>query len=845
MKLFLRGLRPKASIGRFLWLGTMLILVVFEAFRFKRILNISRFDSLPTSLDMTALLLLIPLGLLAVLPTLYYDVLLNKKLQTNFPRRNILENSWIVNTFNHFIGVPTITDRALRLAFWDQEKRAGKTLGEITSFIPYMLSGLSFFSILTFILSFVCPLVGGLRFLPWFLLLSSFSLPILSFLFGKNEVLLSAKLGVSDKLSLFLISFLEHGLAFVIFLEVGRLIIASSVPVFPLLAIYLFAYVLGRISFIPGGIGSFDLIAMTSLSLYGVRPEEAFLWLLLFRLVYHLVPFLVSLVLLIDHHGNRLSQKYNDIPRNLFLDLLLLLSVFLTRFFGIFLVLSALVPQSLSSVAWLKALNPIHGQLLWQFPSIILGLCFILIARALNDRVERIFKIALIWIAITFVYINILSISWFASFLLVLVFLAICAVRPLLKRQQFIYSWEDRTKDALLIFLLLIVLLTLAGVLLPYRSFQGHHVIALRYYLYHLGLILFGTSLVTLFYLILVRLLNGKRRLPGEAFEVQRYKDILEQFYGNEAAGLAFIGDKRLYWYQVDGNDKMVFQFGISNKKCIIMGEPVGNLVFQEEALAQFMTDADALNYELVFYQVGQDLTLLLHDYGYDFMKAGEEAKINLKTFSISGRKRKNFRNILNQVEKSGYNFKIIAQPHSQEILDQLSAISEIWLKGRKEKGFSLGYFDEKYLQEGPLAIVSDTSGKIVAYASLMNNGQDDIATIDLMRYDESCAPIGVMDYLFLNLFLHFQEMEYAYFSMGLAPLSNVGQEKQSFVQERIAYFVYHLGSHFYSFDGLRRYKQKFGPEWRSLYICYSRHSWLLYNMLALQIVHQGQEIED
>ena len=148
-------------------------------------------------------------------------------------------------------------------------------------------------------------------------------------------------------------------------------------------------------------------------------------------------------------------------------------------------------------------------------------------------------------------------------------------------------------------------------------------------------------------------------------------------------------------------------------------------------------------------------------------------------------------------------------------------------------------------MQEGPLAIVSDTSGKIVAYASLMNNGQDDIATIDLMRYDESCAPIGVMDYLFLNLFLHFQEMEYAYFSMGLAPLSNVGQEKQSFVQERIAYFVYHLGSHFYSFDGLRRYKQKFGPEWRSLYICYSRHSWLLYNMLALQIVHQGQEIED
>ena len=36
--------------------------------------------------------------------------------------------------------------------------------------------------------------------------------------------------------------------------------------------------------------------------------------------------------------------------------------------------------------------------------------------------------------------------------------------------------------------------------------------------------------------------------------------------------------------------------------------------------------------------------------------------------------------------------------------MQEMKAVSDIWLNGRKEKGFSLGFFDEAYLQQAPIA---------------------------------------------------------------------------------------------------------------------------------------------
>jgi phosphatidylglycerol lysyltransferase len=39
--------------------------------------------------------------------------------------------------------------------------------------------------------------------------------------------------------------------------------------------------------------------------------------------------------------------------------------------------------------------------------------------------------------------------------------------------------------------------------------------------------------------------------------------------------------------------------------------------------------------------------------------------------------------------------------------------------------------------------------------------------------------------------------------------------------------FLYEHGEHFYNYEGLRQYKQKFDPEWQPMYLCYAG-SWSL-----------------
>lgn len=196
-------------------------------------------------------------------------------------------------------------------------------------------------------------------------------------------------------------------------------------------------------------------------------------------------------------------------------------------------------------------------------------------------------------------------------------------------------------------------------------------------------------------------------------------------------------------------------------------------------------------------------------------------------------------------MEKQGYAFQVLQPLFDDKMLTDLKKISDSWLQRRQEKGFSLGFFAEDYLQEAPLALVTNADKELVAFANTMPGRHDKVGSVDLMRYDRENAPDGVMDYLFVNLFLHFQAQGKHSFDLGMAPLANVGQLESSFLQERIAFFIYNFTNRFYSFSGLRAYKSKFNPSWQAKYVAYPKRSWLVINMLSIyQIDNRQVEME-
>ena len=105
-----------------------------------------------------------------------------------------------------------------------------------------------------------------------------------------------------------------------------------------------------------------------------------------------------------------------------------------------------------------------------------------------------------------------------------------------------------------------------------------------------------------------------------------------------------------------------------------------------------------------------------------------------------------------------------------------------------------------------------------MAFASLMVTGVEEEASVDLMRQGRD-APNGTMDYLFAKLLLHFQALGYRRFGLGMAPLSGMAEHPLAPRWHRLGRLLFSHGEHFYNFQGLRAFKEKFGPEWEARYL--------------------------
>ncbi|MGT2884572.1 bifunctional lysylphosphatidylglycerol flippase/synthetase MprF [Streptococcus ferus] len=833
MKTIIEKLKAFMPIIKVIFFTSIVVLIIVELMHLKQTISVKELGQVLQGISWLNIFLIFLVGTLAVFPTTGYDFIVNRILKTNHSKSYILQTSWCINTFNNLTGFGGIIDIGLRLAFYGKKGEEERELQEVTRFLPYLISGLSFISLVSLGLVSIFPVTRSVRFYDIILLASTLYFPLIYWFSGRKNNHYFGNMPAKIRLQLGLVSLFEWTCAALAFIIIGYLM-GIDLPFYKTLPLFSIACAAGIVSLIPGGLGSFELVLFTGFAAEGLPKETVVAWLLLYRLAYYILPFFAGIYFFVRHLGHQINQRYQGAPRELLSSSLHSVMIHAVRWLGISLVFSTLFFEKISHLSWLDGFGPLQKQLIWQFPGLLIGVCFILLARAIANGVKRAYSLMFLGLAATLVYINTGSISWQWSLAIVLLGLGTVLIRTHLYKAQFIYSWEGRTKDIILISSMLFILFTLASLIFPYRAYEMNQHLGFSRYFLTWKHILLATSLVTLAYACLVRYLYGGKTLLGETFEHDRYQRLLSEYGGSADSGLAFIKNKRLFWYQEEGLDKAAFQFSTINNKAVVMGEPAGNPETFKNATRAFIEAADRLNYDLVFYSIGKDMTLFLHEYGFEFMKVGENALVDLDSFHLKGNKYKPFRNALNRVQKEGFTFEISPQPHSKVLLDELETISNKWLEKRQEKRFSLGFFDRDYFQEAPLALVKNKEQEIVAFANIMPNHQNGIVSIDLMRYDAKKIPNGVMDYLFLSLFIHFKEEGLAYFDLGMAPLWGVGQVKESFLHERLAYLLYNFGTHFYSFEGLHQYKKKFNPIWEERYVSVAKSSWLLYAILGI-----------
>ena len=320
-----------------------------------------------------------------------------------------------------------------------------------------------------------------------------------------------------------------------------------------------------------------------------------------------------------------------------------------------------------------------------------------------------------------------------------------------------------------------------------------------------------GYALFTLLQPVLLR----QRATPAEQAAAHK---IVQAHGGSSLARFVLLSDK-LYWFSPGGS---VVGYALVGRSAVALGDAIGPVSDSAAAIAGFVAFCAQNDWDPAFYQTLPNNLNAYRAAGLQALCIGSEAVIDVQNFTLAGGALKSLRGSVARLVKAGYTTEILTPPHTSEFLRQLRLISDDWLQMQHggEKRFSLGWFDEAYLNDCPIIVARDASGEVVAFANIIPEYQKSESTIDLMRRRHD-APSGVMDFLFVALIAWSREENFATFNLGLAPLSGVGQDAADPLVERVLNLVFRRGGRFYSFEGLHAYKRKFQPTWEPRYLIY------------------------
>lgn len=307
-------------------------------------------------------------------------------------------------------------------------------------------------------------------------------------------------------------------------------------------------------------------------------------------------------------------------------------------------------------------------------------------------------------------------------------------------------------------------------------------------------------------------------KIVGEADpDFARVRAILANAEDSEpAANLALLGDKRFLFSQSGASFLM---FGLRGRSWVALGAPVGLRAERMELLWSFRELADAHAARPGLYGLTADDLPDVVELGFSIQKVGEAATVPLDSFSVDGRRRGNLRRAWRKAAEDGASFAVLSPADAAGEMPRLQAISDAWLGHHAggEKAFTMGGFHPGYVEEFPVAVVR-VAGETVAFATLWTSAGKRSFSMDLMRYDDD-APKNIMDYLFVELIAWGKDQGYEAFEFGMAPLAGLDDRPLAPIMSRVGRLLFERGEEIYNFQGVRRYKDKYDPNWQPRYI--------------------------
>lgn len=326
---------------------------------------------------------------------------------------------------------------------------------------------------------------------------------------------------------------------------------------------------------------------------------------------------------------------------------------------------------------------------------------------------------------------------------------------------------------------------------------------------------LIATGAVTV---LLLAFAPGMPPEPGDATARRAVATLAAHDDSGSLAPFATRADKA-YIFSPDGRAAIGYQvrYGVA----LAGGDPVGAADSAPAAIEAFLRECTVRGWRPAVLGAAAETLPGWGRYGLQGLPIGDEAVLDVATFSLASRRMRNVRQAVQRTRNAGV--RVWLGRLDGDLAEQLRPVLDDWLGGHSERGFAMNL--DHILTPRPdclLAIAYGPDGQPEAFARFARCGAGQILTLDVAPR-RSDAINGVVERLVVEAVTYAREHGVREVSLNFAGLRQVFDARGPFA--RLARPVTHVFDVWIPLRPLCQFCAKFRPRWRTRYLLV--RSWL------------------
>ncbi|MEO6857036.1 MAG: phosphatidylglycerol lysyltransferase domain-containing protein, partial [Solirubrobacteraceae bacterium] len=317
---------------------------------------------------------------------------------------------------------------------------------------------------------------------------------------------------------------------------------------------------------------------------------------------------------------------------------------------------------------------------------------------------------------------------------------------------------------------------------------------------------------------VVFRPLAGPKALPGPTS--RRAAADLVRAHGSDTLSFFKLRADQHYFFADDG--KAFVGYRIENRVLLLSGDPVGPESAFRALLAELQEFATARGLKLGAVGASERIRPLYGELGLRTIYLGDEAILDLETFSLEGRAIRKIRQSVSRLSKAGYSAEMHRVSElSPETTREVDAVLERGREGAPERGFSMAMdaIDGPHGEETVVLLARDGEDTIRGVLHFVPCYGRDAASLSFMRRDPD-TPNGLTEFMVVKAAELLPERGVREMSLNFAAFAKWIHSPAGRTERTLGKLIT-LGNPFFQIESLYRFNAKFFPRWEPRYLVY------------------------